>query len=93
MLFRKNVTEKSFMNFRVLSPVKINTRISDIYFKYYWILLCFAEFCQTYSFICIFEQFSLIKEMFMNLVSFRCIFEFICVLLLQANLDQLARSL
>jgi hypothetical protein len=29
MLFRKNVTEKSFMNWRVLPLVKINTRISD----------------------------------------------------------------
>jgi hypothetical protein len=52
-------------------------------------------FCRILSdiFIYIFEQFLLIKEMFMNLVSFRCIFEFICVLLLQANLGQLARSL
>jgi hypothetical protein len=29
MLFRKNVIEKSFMNWRVLSMVKINTPISD----------------------------------------------------------------
>jgi hypothetical protein len=29
MLFRKSVTEKSFMNWRVLPLVKINTRISD----------------------------------------------------------------
>jgi hypothetical protein len=28
MLFRKNIVEKSLMNWRVLSPVKINTRIS-----------------------------------------------------------------
>jgi hypothetical protein len=26
---QKNVIEKSFMNWRVLSPVKINTRLSD----------------------------------------------------------------
>jgi hypothetical protein len=29
MLFRKNAIEKNFMNRRVLSVVKINTRISD----------------------------------------------------------------
>jgi hypothetical protein len=29
MLFRKNVIEKSFMNWRVLSWVKIKTRILD----------------------------------------------------------------
>jgi hypothetical protein len=29
MLFRKNVIEKSFINWRVLPLVKINTRISD----------------------------------------------------------------
>jgi hypothetical protein len=29
MLVRKNVIEKSFINRRVLSVVKINTRISD----------------------------------------------------------------
>jgi hypothetical protein len=28
MLFRKNVIEKSFMNWRVLPLIKINTRIS-----------------------------------------------------------------
>jgi hypothetical protein len=28
MLFRKNVVEKSFMNWRVLPLIKINTRIS-----------------------------------------------------------------
>jgi hypothetical protein len=29
MLFDKNIIEKSFMNWRVLSSVKINTHISD----------------------------------------------------------------
>jgi hypothetical protein len=29
MIFRKNVTEKSFINWRVFPLVKINTRISD----------------------------------------------------------------
>jgi hypothetical protein len=29
MLFRKNVIEKSFMNWRVLPLIKINTRILD----------------------------------------------------------------
>jgi hypothetical protein len=29
MLFRKNVIKKSFMNWRVLPLIKINTRISD----------------------------------------------------------------
>jgi hypothetical protein len=29
MLFRRNVIEKSFMNWRVLTLVKINTRISE----------------------------------------------------------------
>jgi hypothetical protein len=29
MLFRKNVIEKSFINWRVLPLVKLNTRISD----------------------------------------------------------------
>jgi hypothetical protein len=29
MFFRKNVIEESFMNWRVLPLVKINTRISD----------------------------------------------------------------
>jgi hypothetical protein len=44
MLFRKNVIEKSFMNWRVFLLIKINTRISDTSRKSYFKILNEKDF-------------------------------------------------